>query len=329
VSTDEQEWLNKIAACVHEDARDTRKAEFYQRMIRDWAEGLVSSTRPKSLPPRAYFKRESPHWTDEDIEAHLKLYDYEGPDGVERKGDEGEFTLNDPIAITTHAGTPMNKQYATLAAIHDASRHCHFLIDPWALPDDASKTDTRELYLGLKYEMLKRCVPELTAGDEPGLRRMLDEVAADLERRLRTGEAANENVKKRVGGREKVRRPVWERLELQRSEDGSDHTAILDGQRVPIRGDAALKMLTALQAKKGERVKGILLQKEIRRPPNQVYRLLDERLQRIIDPPGQGGTGYAMREHAPPPQGTPKKGRTSRKKSRSLRKSHPKRAHRS
>lgn len=93
---------------------------------------------------------------------------------------------------------------------------------------------------------------------------------------------------------EETKRPAWERLKLHRSTDGSDHIAELDGKKIRIRGDAALKMLDILQRRKGERVKGTLLDKELRQRSDKVLGLLNKRLQRIIEAPGRGGTGYAM-----------------------------------
>ena len=89
------------------------------------------------------------------------------------------------------------------------------------------------------------------------------------------------------------KRPAWDRLTLRRSSDGSDHSADLDGKSFRIRGDAAFKMLEVLQQKKGERVKAAVLQIEINQRPDRVLKLLDKRLQRIIDPPKKG-VGYAM-----------------------------------
>ena len=95
------------------------------------------------------------------------------------------------------------------------------------------------------------------------------------------------------GAKKKAKRPAWERLTLHRSSDGSDHSADLDGKRLRIRGNAAFKMLDMLQKKKGERIKAAVLQNEINQRPDRVLRLLDKRLQRIIDPPKKG-VGYAM-----------------------------------
>ena len=97
------------------------------------------------------------------------------------------------------------------------------------------------------------------------------------------------------GPRNPQKRPAWERLKLSQSDDGSDHTAELDGKRIRIRGDAAFKMLDTLQKKKGQRVKAIVLQKALRQRPDKVLKLLDARLQRIIEAPGKGCAGYAMR----------------------------------
>jgi hypothetical protein len=76
-------------------------------------------------------------------------------------------------------------------------------------------------------------------------------------------------------------------------------------------------MLKLLQEKKGERVKGTLLQNHIGRPPNQVYALLQRPLQLIIDKPGQGGTGYAMRENPRPVRTTERKSSKRGKKTAS------------
>jgi hypothetical protein len=94
--------------------------------------------------------------------------------------------------------------------------------------------------------------------------------------------------------------PVWQRLVLEHSTDGSDHSAVFNGQRIKVRGEAAFIMLKLLNEKEGGRIKGESLKATIGRPPNQVYASLAEPLQRIIDKPGQGGTGYAMREETRP-----------------------------
>ncbi len=86
----------------------------------------------------------------------------------------------------------------------------------------------------------------------------------------------------------------WERLVLHPSSTGCDHSADLDGEPIRIRGDAAFTMLDILQKKKGERVKADDLRIEINKRPDQVLRLLDKRLQRIIDQPHKGSVGYAM-----------------------------------
>jgi len=96
------------------------------------------------------------------------------------------------------------------------------------------------------------------------------------------------------GTRQTIMRPAWEQLKLYRSADGSDHSAELDGERIRIRGDAALNMLDTLQKKKGERVKALVLQQTLRQRPDKVWKLLDKRLQHIVEAPGKGGAGYAM-----------------------------------
>lgn len=156
---------------------------------------------------------------------------------------------------------------------------------------------------------------ELTDDDRAGIERISADVSTDL--KLHVGGDAigtNANAKRRGARLQERKRPVWERLDLRRSSDGSDHTAILDKDRIPVRGEAAIKMLEILQEKEGDRVKGTLLHTKIGRPPNQVYALLRRPLQLIIDKPGQGGTGYAMREsprRVPPAM---RKSKSSRKK---------------
>ncbi len=83
--------------------------------------------------------------------------------------------------------------------------------------------------------------------------------------------------------------PAWKRLKLRKSTDGSDHCAELDSERIRICGDAAFNMLDILQKRNGERVKGTLLHR-----PDKVLKLLDPRLQEIIEAPGRGRRGYAM-----------------------------------
>ena len=182
----ETRWLDKVVACVHEDARNPQKAGRYGAMIREWVDVVVRDPRPRAMPLREYYRKQLPHWTEEQIEAHIRMRNFADEAGAKRRGEESEVILHDPISITTHAGTPISKMYATLAAIHDASDHCAFPLDPWASKnwpriDECSPEDFHELNLGVKYEILKGCVADLTEADEPGLRRMLDEVAADLE----------------------------------------------------------------------------------------------------------------------------------------------------
>ncbi len=151
------DWRDQVTACVHEDSRDERKAQRYQLMIREWAEEIVRKGRGGLIPAQ---------WPPDALDIQY-----------------------DPIAITTHAGTPLNKKYATLAAIHDDSQHCDFPLDPWAgrqepIGDQCSEKEQHELNVSLKYELLKRLVLDLTDDDQPGITQMLDDVAEDFEQVL-------------------------------------------------------------------------------------------------------------------------------------------------
>jgi len=121
----------------------------------------------------------------------------------------------------------------------------------------------------------------------------LDRAVASARERSASNEGKTTDLSS-VGGKKKTKRPAWERLTLHRSSDGSDHTADLDGKRIRVRGNAAFKMLDVLQKEKGERVKASTLQDKINQRPDRVLKLLDKRLQRIIDPPKKGSVGYAM-----------------------------------
>lgn len=199
------DWRDRIVACVHEDSRDERKAQRYQAMIRDWVEELVRSARPRSLPARTYFKRELTNWTDEEIENHLKMKDLDGPGGVERRGAEGNVILYDPIEITTRPTTPLNKKYATLAAIHDASEHCDFPLNPWA------EEQSPQFELELKYGALQARVGDLTDTDRSGVEHFVVDVSADLKRHLGSGEDGESAppVAEEIVGWRRVWRSIW------------------------------------------------------------------------------------------------------------------------
>ena len=192
-------WLDRVVACVHEDSRDPRKIERYRARTRDWAEGMVRNARPGSIPARERLKRENPNRKEEEIEQELRRYDLVPEDGTKFRGEDALDVLPDPLTITTHAGTPPNKKYATLAAIHDASKHCAFPIDPWdgtsfnwvawcgpwadgsPGPESVSKEEYREARMALIYSHLRGVeVPRLTDDDRAGIEQLLADVAVDL-----------------------------------------------------------------------------------------------------------------------------------------------------
>ncbi len=178
-------WLKRVAACVHQDARDPRKAERYRAMIREWAGEMVQNARPSTVSVREKLKRVPYGWTDEQIEEHLRLYDKVLPDGTTNRAENPEVIQYDPISFTMHSATPLNKKYAQLAAIHDASEHCDFPIDPWAGRSPAreplSDEERHEAYSAMKYARLKQCAAELTDDDQVNVERMLADVAAELD----------------------------------------------------------------------------------------------------------------------------------------------------
>jgi len=187
--------------------------------------------------------------------------------------------------------------------------YCNWLLDGTGNPDAAIMRaadilDTPDFRRKLLNELESESPEE---AEELGLLRRVGGDAAE----------PKEIAYNRAARQRQPKEPVWERLDLRHSTDGSDHTAILDHERIPVRGEAAFKMLEILKDKKGERVKGESLKALIRQPPNRVYALFAKPLQRIIDPPGQGGTGYAMRENPRPVPTAARKSSTRRKRTAS------------
>lgn len=168
-------WLNTIVDCVHEDCRDERKLKRYQKMIHDWAESLVSSDRPSTISRRDELKRDNPDWSDERIKKEIEFESQL----IGKDVSTFNSVLTDPLVITTHVATPLNKIYATLAAIHDESKHCGFPINPWH-GQSRGYLDLHQHKLLLVYLSLRSCISRITNDDKEGMNRMLHDVAVDL-----------------------------------------------------------------------------------------------------------------------------------------------------
>ncbi len=96
-------------------------------------------------------------------------------------------------------------------------------------------------------------------------------------------------------------RSMCERLVIRRSHDGSDHSVILDGRLIRVKGDAAIEFMEALAsiAEEGQRVKAASLTAQCGQRADLVCRKLPKSLQEIIDKPGRGATGYGLKETSP------------------------------
>ncbi len=192
MSDDDRSWLDHIVDCVHEDARDPQNEKHYRDMTHQWAEQMLDTGRPLTVSRREQLRRCNPEMTDEEIEKLLRLFEAESSDGTGQSAEETSFILHSPIAVTAHSGTPLNKKYATLAAIHDDSEHCDFPIIPeeYRPLGSLSPDEKHNFLVGMKFAVLKQGVRSLTVEHEQGLRQFLDVVAADLRRHYGDGRAA-------------------------------------------------------------------------------------------------------------------------------------------
>lgn len=86
--------------------------------------------------------------------------------------------------------------------------------------------------------------------------------------------------------------PAWERLRLQ-IHTGGDDIAGLDGASYRLRGSAK-SFLEILQNAKGGMVKATTIQNGIGERPSTIWNKLPPPLQKIIEKPGRGYTGYRM-----------------------------------
>lgn len=282
--TTEFPWLNRIVDCVHEQARDPRKEHRYRDMVREWAGGMVKNARPSTIPIREYVKQEYPDCKEEDIKEHLRLYNAGLTDRKPLTKEIDDLFLHDPIAISTNSDTPLNKKYATLAAIHDYSKHCSCLIDPWLgrhwrrelyVPNDGSPPretisaeEEPEYATAMKYYNLKLVVAEITDDDQSELKKFLDNVSNDLKQHCGEEDTPQTD------------RPVPERpFDDVTKELGADSSnfPVLDDEDIKIlstlSGSRMLMTLTELEmttriSRKtiGERVKLLIEQKLLHRP---------------------------------------------------------------
>lgn len=90
------------------------------------------------------------------------------------------------------------------------------------------------------------------------------------------------------------RLPVWDRLRIVQNAQG-DGVVWLDGKDYRVPSDAALKLLKALQDRKGDAVLGRILGDTIDDRPDHVWDKLPKPLQRIIEKPGRGRKGYRLK----------------------------------
>lgn len=128
----------------------------------------------------------------------------------------------DSIAITTHKTTPLNKKYATLAAIHDASGHCDYPLSPWKgkpfknpFSAGASEEDADECSACFHFLALQNDVVNLTDDDRVPIQRMLSVVAADAESNAKSKKGQGKGPGRPPGGTTKGDREIamsWKAL---------------------------------------------------------------------------------------------------------------------
>jgi len=77
------------------------------------------------------------------------------------------------------------------------------------------------------------------------------------------------------------------------SDDGA--TVNLDGKNHRLNGEKDAPFLRALLAERGKAIKADVLERTIGERPARIYRRLPVQIQRLIDKPGRGQTGYILR----------------------------------
>lgn len=102
-------------------------------------------------------------------------------------------------------------------------------------------------------------------------------------------------VAKHVGkkGVSPVKLPSWKKLTVKRSKSGDDF-ANLGNQRFRLKGRNAASFLEHLKQAEGASIKANTLEVILHERPARIFGKLPQSLQRIIDKPGRGRTGYAM-----------------------------------
>ncbi len=100
--------------------------------------------------------------------------------------------------------------------------------------------------------------------------------------------------KPRKKGKSPARLPAWKKLIIKRSKSGDDF-AFLEGRRIRLRGKNAAPFLEHLKRAEGASLKAASLEATLHERPARICHNLPESLQRIIDKPGRGRVGYAMR----------------------------------
>lgn len=93
-------------------------------------------------------------------------------------------------------------------------------------------------------------------------------------------------------------RSISKRLKIRRSDDGCDHTVILDGATFRVKGDQAIEFLQTLltHAGNGKRAKASVLKAICGQRADVLYKKLPKAIQDTIDKPGRGGIGYGLKD---------------------------------
>lgn len=174
--------IKKVALSVHQHTFDSRKLERYRQEINGWTQRMAVGWTTESL--RAAIRREHPDWTVDQVNqelASIRKHEHELGRIVTERSSLG-------IGITTDAATPLDQQYATMAAIHDRFCECENGMELWLANDSwkdpnvegATEEDWDELSRAMFYKALVEDVDSLTEADRSGIERMLESVSADL-----------------------------------------------------------------------------------------------------------------------------------------------------
>lgn len=129
---------------------------------------------------REFLRQKHPEWTARKIEGEARK-------NRRLFGGTPMKFREDSIAITTHPATPIDKQYATLAVIHDALHACDYPLSPWkanppANPFRYEATEDEISYFVAEWVccQLQDHVAKLDDEDRLGIETMLTAVSKDL-----------------------------------------------------------------------------------------------------------------------------------------------------